>query len=91
VRATLYLADGTAAVDPGCAPPEAPPISTCSEDLAVAAMTSPIWLDRRAHLVEVDKGGAAPKELPHEHDPDEKTPLAPHVESPFDARLPDLP
>jgi hypothetical protein len=40
--ALLYMADGTDAVDPGCRPLDQP-ISTCSEDLAIAAMTSPIW------------------------------------------------
>ena len=44
MRATLYLQDGVSAIDPNCAPPEAPPLSTCSEDLAIAAMTSPIWV-----------------------------------------------
>ena len=40
--AMLYAAGGTSAVDPGCRPLDQP-ISTCSEDLAIAAMTSPIW------------------------------------------------
>jgi hypothetical protein len=40
--AVLYMANGTSAVDPGCRP-LGQPISTCSEDLAIAAMTSPIW------------------------------------------------
>jgi hypothetical protein len=44
VRASLYLRNGTDAVDPSCAPPQAPPLSTCSADLAMAAMTSPIWV-----------------------------------------------
>jgi hypothetical protein len=44
VRATLYLEGGQSAVDPSCAPPESPPFSTCSQDLLVAAMTSPIWV-----------------------------------------------
>ncbi|HEX8648772.1 MAG TPA: CehA/McbA family metallohydrolase [Thermoleophilaceae bacterium] len=44
VRATLYMQDGVSGIDPSCAPPESPPLSTCSEDLAVAAMTSPIYV-----------------------------------------------
>ena len=91
VRATLYLASGTAAVDPGCAPPEAPPISTCSEDLALAAMTSPIWVGGRAHSTKVDKGGAAPQEAPHGQEPDDQSPLAPTESAGFGARLGNVP
>jgi hypothetical protein len=45
VRASLYLADGTQAVDPGCRP-IGQPLDTCTRDLAVAAMTSPVYVGR---------------------------------------------
>jgi hypothetical protein len=43
VRAVLYLPEVLMAQDPGCAPNPSP-ISICSHDFAVAAMTSPIYL-----------------------------------------------
>src|SRR4051812_31633399 len=43
VRAVLYLPEILMSRDPGCSPNESP-ISLCSHDLAVAAMTSPIYL-----------------------------------------------
>jgi hypothetical protein len=45
VRAVLYLPEILMAQDPGCSPNESP-ISICSHDLAVAAMTSPIYLGK---------------------------------------------
>lgn len=80
VRATLYLEAGQSSVDPSCAPPEAPPISTCSEDLAVAAMTSPIWVGERSApggpTPRVDPPpGQPPKEQPASQEPDRQEPL----------------
>jgi hypothetical protein len=48
VRATLYLQNGTDAVDPSCGPgfPTGEAVDVCSKDLARAAMTSPIWIAR---------------------------------------------
>ena len=50
VRAVLYQAQGAADVDPFCRPPASSesPIVLCSDDLAVSAMTSPIYLERPA-------------------------------------------
>ena len=58
VRATLYMQDGVSAIDPSCTPDFESPISTCSEDLAVAAMTSPIYVS------EPVKPGDPPAEEP---------------------------
>jgi predicted metal-dependent phosphoesterase TrpH len=43
VRAILYLPEPLMAQDPGCTPNPSP-VSLCSHDLAVAALTSPIYL-----------------------------------------------
>jgi hypothetical protein len=46
VRANLYLQHGSSAVDPACGAgfPTGQAIDACSEDLATAAMTSPIYV-----------------------------------------------
>ena len=83
VRATLYLQNGTGAVDPNCAPPESPPISTCTEDLAVAAMTSPIWVADPPPPAQPP--GEKPPEQPPPNRPPPKTdppPPAPPEERP---------
>jgi hypothetical protein len=93
VRATLYLQGGTAAVDPGCAPPDdpfTPPISTCSEDLAIAAMTSPIWIGPAAASKRVDPGGPL-QHTSHEQEPDGQPPLEAVEQSGGASSLPDLP
>jgi hypothetical protein len=46
VRAVLYLPEVLMSQDPGCSPNESP-ISLCSHDWAVAAMTSPIYLGKQ--------------------------------------------
>jgi hypothetical protein len=46
VRAVLYVPEILMSQDPGCSPNESP-ISLCSHDWAVAAMTSPIYLGKR--------------------------------------------
>jgi hypothetical protein len=87
VRATLYLEAGNSSVDPSCAPPEAPPFSTCSEDLAVAAMTSPMWVGEvpdpgtgkpsaSGPPPKVDPPpGSPPQEAPESQEPDRQEPL----------------
>ncbi|HEX8054940.1 MAG TPA: CehA/McbA family metallohydrolase [Thermoleophilaceae bacterium] len=90
VRATLYLQDGVSDVDPSCAVPEpfpSPPLSTCSEDLAVAAMTSPIWVGEAAAPGQqppppppprVDPPPATPpQERPESQEPDRQEPVPP--------------
>jgi hypothetical protein len=70
VRATMYLQNGVGAVDPSCAPPEAPPLSTCTDDLAVAAMTSPIWVSEPpAKPPPATPPGEEPGEPPEEPPP----------------------
>ncbi|MDQ3936063.1 MAG: CehA/McbA family metallohydrolase, partial [Actinomycetota bacterium] len=92
VRATLYLQDGVSAVDPSCAPPESPPISTCSEDLAVAAMTSPIWVAAAsAPAAGVDPPPSdAPRERSESEEPDRQQPL-PAAEQGGYQPLPEVP
>jgi hypothetical protein len=77
-RATLYLQNGTEAVDPSCAPPSAPPLSTCSADLEVAAMTSPIWVadPEAAPPPKVEPPPAAPPGG-QQGEPDSQAPIPP--------------
>jgi hypothetical protein len=92
-RATLYLQSGTASEDPGCEPPEdpfTPPVSTCSEDFAIAAMTSPIWVGPAAASPRVDPGGPL-QETSHEQEPDSQPPLGAVEQSGGTSRLPDVP
>jgi hypothetical protein len=90
VRATLFLRDGTAAVDPGCEPnPFDSPISTCSEDLAVAAMTSPMWIGLPAQDPKVDPPGPPPPPA-NGREPDSQPPLEPGGPGESDA-MPDVP
>jgi hypothetical protein len=73
VRATLYLENGTTEVS--CEPSEPNnTISTCSKDLAVAAMTSPIWVGLPATAPKVEPGGPAPTPEPG-REPDSQPPI----------------
>ena len=104
VRATLYLDQGVSSVDPSCQPPESPPISTCFEDLSVAAMTSPIWIGERAAPgppttkppdppppPKVDPPPSEPpKERPESQEPDRQQPLPPSAEGGYQP-MPDVP
>jgi hypothetical protein len=66
VRAVLYLPEVLMAQDPGCAPNESP-VSICSHDLAVAAMTSPIYLGHQ-HAAPSAKKAPLPSSPPTELD-----------------------
>ena len=93
VRATLYLQNGVSAVDPSCPPPQAPPISTCSEDLAVAAMTSPIYVAEPAPPppAQVDPPAAEPPpKQPGPEEPDRQPPVPPSAEGGYQP-MPDVP
>lgn len=93
VRATLYMQDGVSAVDPSCTPPESPPISTCTEDLAVAAMTSPIYVGEPPPPPPpaVDPApGDPPKERPESEEPDRQEPLPPSADGGYQP-LPHVP
>ena len=72
--AVLYMRDGTSAVDPGCRP-LGQPISTCSYDLAIAAMTSPVWSGPPPVLA-VDSGSAGVTPISAGPEPDSASPLA---------------
>ena len=77
VRAVLYLPEILMSQDPGCSPNESP-VSICSHDFAVAAMTSPIYLGR-PEIEPLAKAraltGPAPTEL------DSEAPLRPARQS----------
>jgi hypothetical protein len=100
VRATLYLQNGAEAIDPNCAPPEAPPLSTCTSDLAVAAMTSPIWVadaakpppgQPAAPPPKVDPPPEAPpQEKPESQEPDRQEPVPPPQQGSYQP-MPDVP
>ena len=93
VRATLYLdGGGVHAIDPNCAPPESPPISTCAEDWSVAAMTSPIWVAEAAGPPpKVDPPPReAPTPKPESQEPDRQPPITPQQEGGYQP-LPTVP
>ena len=88
-RAVLYLADGTQAVDPGCRP-VGQPLDTCTRDLAIAAMTSPIYVGAPGETAPLSPGPAtAPSEESDE--PDDDPALPPAQQSNGAAPLPDVP
>ena len=92
VRATLYLADGTQAVDPGCLP-VGQPIDTCSRDLAIAAMTSPIYAGAPAAQA-VESAGPSPAAMTSAQEadePDDDAPLPAVRQSNGAAPLPQVP
>jgi hypothetical protein len=91
VRATLYLVDGTQAVDPGCLP-IGQPLSTCSRDLAVAAMTSPLYVGVAPTAEPLSAGPLrAPDPQAAVDEPDDDPPLAAVRQSNGPAPLPTVP
>jgi len=91
VRATLYLADGTQAVDPGCLP-VGQPIDTCSRDLAIAAMTSPMYVGVAPTAEPLSGGPLTPLDPPGAADePDDDAPLPAITQSNSAAPLPTVP
>jgi hypothetical protein len=110
VRATLYLDNGgVSALDPSCAIPEeigeTPPISTCTEDLSVAAMTSPMWIgeppapppgggtpvDPPPPPPRVDPPPESPPQpRPESEEPDRQPPITPQQEGGYQP-LPNVP
>ena len=92
VRATLYLADGTQAVDPGCLP-IGQPLDNCSRDLAIAAMTSPIWVGKAVAPPAETPGGDAPPRTGSApgDEPDSGPPLPAAQQAPASASLPEVP
>jgi hypothetical protein len=94
VRATLYLDDGKTAVSPACGPgfPTGETFDLCSQDLATAAMTSPIWIGPEAPPPPPPPyGGPPPTTVPDEDEPDNKHPLPPGRQSGGAAPPPDVP
>jgi hypothetical protein len=89
VRAVLYLADGTQAVDPGCRP-LGQPFDTCSRDLAIAAMTSPVYVGAPTATAPLTPGPESPPS-PAADEPDDNPPLPAVRQSNGAARLPAIP
>ncbi|MEA2375616.1 MAG: hypothetical protein QOD53_2079 [Thermoleophilaceae bacterium] len=92
--AVLYLQQGSDAVDPSCGPgfPTGQAIDACSQDLAVAAITSPIWVGAVAAPEKPPPpGGTVPGTEPDSNEPDRKPPLSPTEQSGGAGRLPDVP
>ena len=87
--ASLYLQDGTRAVDPGCRPPISgeSPVDICSADLAMAAMTSAVWIGNGMAPVPNEPGGTVPRSDGPE--PDDQAPLGAREQSSAAARLPE--
>ncbi len=94
VRAVLYLADGTQAVDPTCWPTDpSSPIDLCSRDLAIAAMTSPIYVGTAAPEPAETAGPTAEALVRHagQDEPDDDPPLPAVTQSSGTAPLPSVP
>ena len=92
VRATLYLADGTQTVDPGCLP-VGQPFDTCSRDLAIAAMTSPVYVGAPAvqPVLTAGPSAAALATRTETDEPDDDPPLPAVRQSNGAAPLPGVP
>ena len=74
--AVLYMTDDTRTGDPGCAP-TGQSIDTCSADLAIAGMTSPIWTGApTGPVLEPATAGLMPGALGPEPDDQGPVPLA---------------
>lgn len=97
VRATLRLRDGLGGADPGCAP-SGQSLDACTDDLAIAAMTSPLYLQRlrRGERPEppgpprgedLARGSSRPP-APSGSDPDEQEPLTGSQQSAGSSELP---
>ena len=92
MRAVLFLQQETMGADPGCRQPFAAesPISLCATDLAVAAMTSPIYFELPAEAPADEEIDPRPSEPPatgapvndHRDEPDDDGPLAPAAQTP---------
>jgi Protein of unknown function (DUF3604) len=96
VRAVLYLEEGTRAVDPLCSPvegsPEQPPLDFCSADLAIAAMTSPIYVGPRRPPAPDSQGTPSQGyDFDREDEPDDDGPLPAREQSGGASPLPDVP
>ena len=87
VRATLSLRNGVTSVDPACSPPYASPVTPCTEDLGVAAMTSPIYVAEPAPEPKIDPPAPAPKGS----DAEDRTPPLPAAEQSGSQPMPDVP
>ena len=95
VRAVLYQQQQSADVDPFCRPPASSesPIVLCTADLAVSAMTSPIYLEDPGTSVPAGSGTLpttpSVRSLPDE--PDDDPALPPALQSRNGAPLPVVP
>jgi hypothetical protein len=76
VRAVLYLPEILMSQDPGCSPYESP-VSICSHDFAVAAMSSPIYL---GHIDAAPTATTAPIPSSPPSELDNRPPLRPSAQ-----------
>jgi len=98
VYAELMQSQATRAADPGCQP-TGQSLDTCSADLAITALTSPIYVERRgrpgwtgeptAPIEPADDLPIVPGDDAHE--PDREPPLDPILQSGLGTPLPDVP
>jgi hypothetical protein len=89
VYALLYLSESTRALDPGCVP-AGQSIDTCSADLAIAGMTSPVWTAApRSPVLAPAYDGLVPEQSGPE--PDSEAALAPVLQSGGGTDLPVVP
>ncbi|HEV3002729.1 MAG TPA: CehA/McbA family metallohydrolase [Solirubrobacteraceae bacterium] len=98
VRAVAYQPQWTAMVDPFCRPPASAesPVDLCTADLAITAMTSPVYAEAAAPEPDpapsppaAPSGSGAP--APSGDEPDDDPPLPPAAQSLHGAPLPPVP
>ena len=89
VRATLSLRNGVTSVDPACSPPYPSPVTPCTEDLGVAAMTSPIWVAEAVPAPKIDP--PIPPPAPRPEGESDRDPPKPAPEQSGSQPLPDVP
>ena len=94
VRAVMFLQEESMAFDPGCTPfASQSPITTCTTDLAVAAMTSPLYFVSAPAAEEPpapsppDLPPASPEPDPAGPEPEDESPMAPAAQTPGGAGL----
>ena len=98
VRATLLGPQNTFSLDPNCRRNTPSPLDLCTADLAVLAMTSPVYVERPGAPVLPPPGVAdtppappGPAAQASEDEPDDGPPLAPAFQSESGAPLPTVP
>ena len=96
VRAVTYQQQWTTVADPFCRPPASTesPVDFCTTDLAITAMTSPLYVEKPGNGVPPAKATATIRPLPVTpilDELDDEPTLAPAAQSLNGAPLPDVP